>query len=104
MRAGIDELSPPRVQRRNRPGSVGKEGEVALERFAGLRVPTGKRERRDEDHVLGLLVWIGCDRPAVPFDRLIVVLQPEIGVRLVRIPVIEKRIVWAQPNGLVEKF
>ena len=54
--------------------------------------------------MLGLLIRIGCDRPAVPFDRLIVVLEPEIGVRLVRVPVIEKRIVGAQPNGLVEKF
>ncbi len=52
------------------------------------------------------LVVVGLygDRSASQFDRLVIILQPEIGLRLLAIPKIERRIVRARPNRLVERF
>src|SRR5689334_9819234 len=48
--------------------------------------------------------WIDRDRPAGPFDRLIVLLQPEISLTFAEIPKCQLLILRTEPYGFVEKF
>src|SRR6516162_7703771 len=49
-------------------------------------------------------IRIDCDRPTRPFDRLIVLLQPEISTTFAAIPKCRILIVRTEPYRLVEKF
>jgi hypothetical protein len=71
----------------------------------GLRLMTGQSQRRGDVKIRPqIIIRFDRDRPAGPFDRLIVLLQPEIGRRSQAIPILQIRIVRAQPNRLVRKF
>ena len=50
------------------------------------------------------VVRIDCDRPASQFDRLVIILQPEIGRRLAVIPIVERRVGRARQNCPIEIF
>src|SRR5208337_3950183 len=50
------------------------------------------------------VIRIDRDRLASPFNRLVIILQPEIGERLAAVEMGEPRIVRALPNRLVEIF
>src|SRR5208337_3948361 len=68
----------------------------------GLRLTTGPAERRDKHWMRLPIGRIDRDRPAGPFDRLFVLLKPEMGGRLARVPVMQRWIVRTEPNGLVK--
>ena len=82
----------------------GERREVALQRLARFRITIGQRERSHKDHMRKLVVRIDGDRPASQFNRLIVILQPEIGQRLATVPVVKRRIGRARQNRPVEIF
>ena len=66
---------------------------------------TGQGERRHKDRMNILdVIRIDRDRLASPFNRLVIILQPEIDPRLAAIPTGERRIVRARPNRLVKIF
>ena len=89
--------------RLERPG--GGQHEVALERLARLRVPTGQGERRDKDRMNILdVIRIDRDRPASQFNRLVIALQPEIDPRLAAIPTGERRIVTGSSESPLSKY
>ena len=50
------------------------------------------------------VIRIDRDRLASQFNRLVIILQPEIGPRLAAIATGERRIVRARPNRLVKIF
>jgi hypothetical protein len=63
---------------------------------------TGQSKRRDEVEMRPRIgAGIDRDRPAGRFDRLIVLLQPEIVGRFTTIPISQSWISRAQPNRLV---
>ena len=81
----------------------GGQREVALQRLARFRIMAGQGERRHKGHMRKrVVIRIDRDRPASQFNRLVIILQPEIGPRLAAVPIGERRIVRARPNRLVE--
>src|SRR5574337_2091112 len=84
---------------------AGGQREVALERLARFGVMTGHGERRHKGRMNILdVIRIDRDRLARPINRLVIILQPEIGPRLAAVDMGERRIVRALPNRLVEIF
>ena len=65
---------------------------------------TSQRKRRDEDEKRTFQIRIDCDRLPRPFDRLIVLLQPEISTTFAAIPKCRILILRTEPYRLVEKF
>src|ERR1700733_3161461 len=66
---------------------------------------TGQGERRHKGCMnIRDVVRIDRDRLASQFNRLAITFQPEIGPCLVAVPILERRIVRARPNRLVEIF
>src|SRR5258708_28544455 len=63
-----------------------RQSSATLLRVTGLRLMAGQCKRRGEDEERSVKIRIDCDRPAGPFDRLIVLLQPEIGETFAEIP------------------
>jgi hypothetical protein len=86
-----------------RPG--GGQREIALQRLARFRITIGQGERRHKDQVRKRVgIGIDRDRPASQFNRLVIILQPKIGPRLVFVPIDERRIGRARPNRPVDIF
>ena len=82
----------PCRDRLERPG--GRQREIALERLARLGVLTGQGERRHKQRMRRLdVVRIDRNRPAILFNRLVIILQPEIGRHPTGIETGEKRFV-----------
>ena len=97
------EVRLPCRDRLERPG--GGQREVALQRLARFGVMTGQGERRHKGRMNILdVIRIDRDRLASQFNRLVIILQPEIGPRLAAVPQGERRIVRARQNRLVEIF
>ena len=99
----IDEPSLQRLPSRDRLGRD-RKGKVTLKRFMRLGLVTTQSKRREEGSMRQCVVRGGRDRPARPVDRLIVLLQAEMGRRFPRIPVGQNRIARAEPNRFVVKF
>jgi hypothetical protein len=71
----------------------GGPGEVALQRLARFRIMIGQGERRHEDHMRERVgIRTDRDRPASCFNRLVIILQPEIGPCLAVVPIDERPI------------
>jgi len=82
----VGELRLVRLPRRDRPESrARRQSEEMLQRFPGLRLITGQSQRRSEGCIWKRVARPDCDRPARPVDRMIVLLQPEIRIRLPKI-------------------
>jgi tetratricopeptide (TPR) repeat protein len=80
----VDARLVVRPPRRDRPQfAAGRQGEVALQRFASLRLVTAQRQCRDEVGMrVGYVVRIDRDRPARPVNRLVdLALQCVAGLR-----------------------
>ena len=80
-----------------------RERSETLDRVTGLRLMTGQCKRCGEEAVRKRETRIDRDRPAGPFDRLIVLLEREIGDTFVSIP---KKQIWisrTEPCRLVVK-
>src|SRR5271166_4701861 len=99
---GMGVLSLHRLETRDRTGSSRKQGAIALNRLAGLRQTAGPAERCDERRIRLPKGRIDRDRTPGPFDRLFVLFEPEMRRRFARIPVVRRRIVRTEPDGLVE--
>ena len=95
-----------RLPRRDRPERPdGRQREVALQRLARFRIMTGQGERRYKNRMRPRdVVRVDRDHLAKLFNRLVIILQPEIGQRLGPVPIGEPPIVGAQPNRPVEIF
>ena len=75
-----------------------------FERVTSLRIMSGQCKCRSEHAMRMRKNRIDRDRPAGRFDRLIVLLQPEIGDTFVPIPNKQIWIVRTEPYRLVRKF
>ena len=91
-----------RLPRRDRLGTAGNRRKVTLEVFTGHRLMTGQSKRRDEVEMSPRIIRIDRDRRAGIFNRLIVLLEPEIGRRSRVIPKTQIDIVWTLPIALSE--
>src|SRR5579863_3175935 len=82
----------------------GRDRNATLFRVAGLRLMTGQCKCRGEHGKRRRKVRIDRDRPAGPFDRLIVLLQREIVYTFAAIPKKQICIVRTEPYRLVKDF
>ncbi len=97
-----DGLSNECLPRRDRRESGRSERKIGLERLAGLRQLTGKRERRYELSVRQRIIRIDRDRLPGGIYRLIVLLQREVRPRFIVEPTKQPWIVRTESNGLVK--
>jgi hypothetical protein len=75
-------------------------GSAAVERLSRVRFVTGQRERRHTACMNILdVIRIERDRLASPFNRLVIILQPEIDPRLAALEMGEQRIVRARTKA-----
>src|SRR5262249_18831151 len=97
--------SAERLPCRDRLGAAGNRRKVGMEGFVRLRLMTAQSKRRDEVEVQPRSsARIDRNRPAGPFDRLIVLFQGEMASRFAVILTTQIRIVRTEPNRLVKIF